>query len=292
MRALFASLLTVAALALASCTPAAAPNPALWRIADADSEIWIFGSVHVLPPNLRWRSERVNAAFAAAEEFVTETDAGPNAPANYQALAARYGSLPEGETLWTRLTLEDSERLQRIARENDIDPAALSRLRPWLAALQLSYAALARAGQRADAGVEAVLHAEARASGKRLSFLETPEEQVRVLADLAPADEAHFLSLTLDEIEQGTAGANEMDSAWSRGDIAELERQLNAQWRETGPAIHSAVIVNRNRNWADQLAARLEGEGTLFIAVGAAHLLGDDSLIALLRARGIEVEGP
>ena len=291
MRLLRTALLA-AAWVLASCAPSAPPNPSLWRIADADSEIWLFGSVHVLSPDLAWRSERVNAAFAAADEFVTETEIGEAAAREYQALATRYGALPAGETLSARIGPEEAERLARTARALGIDPAALEQQRPWLTALQLSYTALARAGQNPEAGVEAVLGAEARAQGKRLSFLETPEQQVRVLGELPPEEEARFLSLTLREIEQGAESAAAMDQAWVRGDALALQRQLDAQWRETGPVFYAALIVNRNRDWADEIERRLGGSGRIFIAVGAAHLLGDDSVVAMLRARGIEVEGP
>jgi uncharacterized protein YbaP (TraB family) len=246
----------------------------------------------VLSPDLAWRSERLNAAFAGAEEFVTETAIGDDAAAEYHALAERHGTLPAGETLSQRIGQDDAERLTRTARQLGVDPAALERQRPWLVALQLSYLALARAGQNPEAGVEAVLGAEARAQGKRLSFLETPEQQVRVLADLSREEEARFLSLTLREIERGAGSAVAMDRAWVSGDTEALQRQLDEQWRESGPAFYAALIVNRNQAWADEIARRLEGSGRIFIAVGAAHLLGDDSVVALLRARGIEVEGP
>jgi uncharacterized protein YbaP (TraB family) len=287
MRAL--ALLALACL-LASCTPAAAPNPALWRIADADSEIWLFGTVHVLPPGLRWRSERVNAAFAAADELVTETDLGP--ADRFQELAARHGGLPEGETLSGRLSAEDAERLARVARDLGVNPASLQRQRPWLTALQLYATSLLRSGKSPDAGVESVLAAEAQAAGKQLTFLESPEQQVRILADLPPDEEARFLSLTLREIEDGAETAEAMDAAWASGDLAALEQMLDAQWREAGPVFHAALIVNRNQAWAREIERRLDGSGRIFVAVGAAHLVGDESVVALLRGRGVVVEGP
>ncbi len=290
MRLLHTALIAAAWL-LASCV-SAPPDPALWRIADADSEIWLFGSVHVLSPDVQWRSERVNAAFAAADEFVTETQIGPEAAGAYQALAERYGALPAGETLSARIGAADTARVAQTARDLGIDPAALERQRPWRVALLLSYAALARAGQLPDAGVEAVFGAEARAAGKQLSFLETPERQVRVLADLPPEEEARFLSLTLDEIHAGTGSAEAMDRAWVSGDTATLERLLDTQWRDAGPTFHAALILDRNRAWADEIERRLAGSGRIFVAVGASHLIGDASVVDLLRERGIAVEGP
>jgi uncharacterized protein YbaP (TraB family) len=293
MRTFAAALLAAAAVAFAACAPA--PNrpaePAIWRVTDADSEIWLFGSVHLLPPDLRWRGPRVNAAFAAADELVTETDMSEAASRDFPALAARYGALPEGDALSARLAPEDRARLARVTARMGVDAAALEGLRPWLAALQLSIAYAVREGHRAETGVEAVLLAEARAQGKRVSFLETPEEQVRVLADLAPEDETRFLALTLRQIEEDADTLDALDRVWASGDVAALERALAAQWDESGAAVHEAVILRRNRAWADAIARRLDGEGRVFVAVGAAHLVGEDSVIALLRQRGITVEG-
>ncbi|HVK79630.1 MAG TPA: TraB/GumN family protein [Verrucomicrobiae bacterium] len=294
MRHLFSALLAVSAWVLAACTPAPAPqaDPALWRIADSDSEIWLFGSVHVLPPDLLWRSDRVNAAFAGADEFVTETDTSPAATEQFPSLAQRYGMLPAHQGLSVLLAPEDQKRLADATRALRLDHAQIERMRPWFAALQLSYAYALREGHSSDAGVESVLATEARARGKRLSFFETPEEQIRILADLSPADEAHFLSVTLRQITDQDESLGAMDQAWARGDVAALEAALAPQWAEAGPVVHEAVILRRNRAWADDIAERLDGSGRVFIAVGAAHLVGDGNVIDLLRARGIAVDGP
>jgi len=286
--------LAVSTWVLAACAPPATPQnePALWRIADADSEIWLFGTVHVLPPELHWRGERVNAAFASADEFVTETDTSPGATAAFPDLAARYGLLPPEQSLSALLPAADRQRLSDIVREMRLDAAQIERMRPWFAALQLSYAYAMREGHSADAGVESVLAAEARAEGKRLSFFETPEEQIRILADLAPAAEAHFLAVTLRQISDADGSMAESDAAWARGDVEALNTALAPQWEDAGPVVHESVILRRNRAWADEIATRLDRPGRIFIAVGAAHLVGDDSVVDLLRARGIEVEGP
>lgn len=293
MRTWVLALLFAATTMLSACEPAprtqVAGEPALWRIADADSEIWLFGSVHVLPADVRWLSPRIAAALDSAEEFVTETN---TEDADFPALAARYGTLPEGRALSSLLPAEDSARLARIATEVRLDMTQVERMRPWLAALNLTYLYAARAGHSVDAGVETVLGARARESGKRFSYLETAEAQIRVLADLASADEVRFLAVTLRQLENEPDQMNALDEPWARGDLAVLARELDQQWEDAGPAVHDAVIIRRNRAWADAIEQRLAGSGSAFIAVGAAHLVGDENVITLLRARGVEVEGP
>jgi uncharacterized protein YbaP (TraB family) len=283
----------LAACAFATCAPAPAREPAIWRVSDADSEIWLFGSVHVLRPDVRWQGPRVMAAFDAADEFITETDASEEAAEVFAGLAQRYGTLPQGASLTALLkSAEERSRFERVARDIGLDPAALDRTRPWLAALQLSYTYAAREGHSPEAGVETVLAERARAQGKRMSFFETPEEQVRVLADLSPEDELRLLTATVDEIEQNGGALDAMDAAWSSGNVRRLQQLLDAEWTEGGEGLYEAVVLRRNRAWADEIARRLDGSGRIFVAVGAAHLVGDDSVVALLRTRGIAVEGP
>jgi len=293
VRTLFTTLLAAAALALAACeAPENRGEPAIWRIADADSEIWLYGTVHLLPPDLRWRGPRFEAAFGAAEELVTETDTGEAASAELASLARRLGALPEGERLSQRLLPSQEAALHDAADRLGLDFGLLDRQRPWLTALQLSYAAALRAGHRPEAGVEAALLGQAQRRRMRVSHLETPAQQVRVLAELSAADEMRFLQLTLADIEAGPAAMDAMDRAWARGDVDALERLLAPEWQAAGRGIHEAVILERNRDWADQIEARLAGSGRVFIAVGAAHLVGEDSVVDLLRQRGIAVEGP
>lgn len=289
MRTWFYALLAAAASVLASCAPVAQGEPALWRVADADSEIWLFGSVHVLPRGVRWLSPRILTALENSDEFITETDV--NA-ADFSALARLHGTLPDGETLSSRLSVEDHARLARAADETGLDLAALDRLRPWFAALQITYAYASQRGHSTADGVETVLGARARAKNLRLGFLESPEQQIRVLADLPPDVEAHFLSVTLRQISEGGSALSDLDGRWARGDLETLSRELDRQWADAGPEVHNALIIDRNRAWADAIEQRLAGSGSAFITVGAAHLVGDENVVQLLRERGFAVEGP
>jgi len=280
-----------ALLALAACAPRN-DGPALWRIADADSEIWLFGTVHVLPRDVDWRSARVARAFARAETIVFETDVDSDGRAAFDALVRAEGRLPSGESLNARLAQQDRERLARIAGRLGLNMAALDQLRPWLAALQVSLAFAQAAGGDPAAGVESVLKPEAEAARKTLRYLEQPEDQIRALSTLSPEAELRFLSATLRQIEDDAGAIGEIDAVWARGDVAALAPLLHEQLSEAGPEVSAAIITDRNTRWTEEIAGMLAGEGRVFVAVGAAHLVGDDSVVAQLRARGIAVEGP
>lgn len=289
----FRAALAAVALGLAGCAPSPAPasgEPAIWRIADADSEIWLYGTVHVLPPELRWRGPRFEAAFAAAEELVTETD---TQDTSYADLVARHGRLADGGPgLGGLLDAPTRTRFERVACELGIDPQTMANDRPWFAAVRLSFAYAVARGHSPDAGVENVLAPEARAAGKVLSYLETPSQQIQTLAGLPPGDELRFLAVTLRQIEQEADSLEDTDALWARGDTAALGRLLDVQLREAGPVAFDALITRRNTAWAAEIERRLAGSGRIFYALGAAHLVGEHSVVAMLRARGIGVEGP
>lgn len=280
------------ALLLAACG-APPPSPALWRIADADSEIWLFGTIHVLPADLEWRSPAVDAAFRAADTVIFEADISesPEGARLRQALLER-GLDRSGETLSLKIGAADWTRLERVAAKLGAAPAAFEPFMPWFAAMQLSALYVQSLGQSFDVGVERVLDEEARAQGKRLAYLETPEEHVGVLADLPLETQIAFLRATLDQLEAAQDDIEAIDRAWVRGDTQTLARLLNEDIKEAGPEAAHALLGARNARWRDRILALLAGEGRIFIAVGAAHLIGDESVIAMLRARGVSVEGP
>lgn len=294
MRALALLLFATLGWALAACAPAApppeAPSPALWRIRDADSEIWLFGTVHVLPEHVRWRTPALDAAFAAADALMVETDVADQA--GFAAAIAPQALLPADARLPALLDGDAAARLARVAAGLGIDPDSLARTRPWLAALRLSTAFAEARGHRAAYGVETVLTAEARAAGKPVRFLESPHAQIEALAGLSRGEEIRFLAAALRQMEQQPGALEAIDAAWARGDVQALEALMNADLAEAGPNVRARLISARNRRWADEIAAELDGAGRVFIAVGAAHLVGADGVPALLRARGIAVEGP
>ena len=164
MRALRSLLLTAMLVLALACGPRQAPapaEPALWRISDSDSEIWLYGTVHVLSADTSWRGPRFEAAFASAGELVLETDTASETPQAFSALTQRYGALAPGETLSARLDPAARAQLARVAASLGVDAASLEALRPWFAALRLSVAYAAKNGQTAEAGVETVLAREA-----------------------------------------------------------------------------------------------------------------------------------
>jgi uncharacterized protein YbaP (TraB family) len=249
----------------------------------------LFGSVHLLPPGLDWQPPQLRDALARADEvwFEIPNDDAANLAAQQASLAT--GLQPQGHTLSDDLQPADRTRLAMAARACGLPVEGLDHLKPWLADVTLSVASYRLAGARLSDGVERQLAAEVPASAQRRAF-ETPAEQVGYLAGAAIPDQVASLRETLGEVEEGPAGYQRLVQAWLDGDAGAISKEALQPMMREAPAIYRALVVERNQRWTQVIAARLAGSGRAVVIVGVGHLVGPDSVPALLRARGVVVE--
>jgi uncharacterized protein len=271
---------------LAAAAPVAA-EPGMWVIRDHDSTIYLFGTVHALKPDVKWRSAGLDKALAAVGELVLEVS-GMDDPASMLPLFRAHGMDP-ANPLSRKLKPADWARLTAAAKDMGLPPQALEPMRPWLAALMISVAPLVKAGYDPKSGVELVLTGDAKSAGKPILALESAEQQIKFFADLSPKAELEYLVATLDTYDQAAVKLNAMVTAWESGDTSKLETQFLEESGFTDD-LYETIVVRRNRAWADQLKAKLAGSGVSFVAVGAGHLVGPDSVQQELRKRGVKVE--
>lgn len=266
-----------------------APAPALWKTGDADTTIYLFGTVHVLPPDLAWRSARVDAALAASQAVYFETDINPDAE-TLQTLVRQFGNYPAGQTLRDRLTPEQRVALARAADELGAPMFILDTMKPWLAAMTLGEQLIRNAGYDPLSGVERTLGPIARADGKDIRKLETIEQQLLAFADLPESAQIAYLMDGVNQIGEETQILAELVTAWAAGDIEALDRIMIDGDFGAMPEVYDAVLVKRNAAWTAKLDALAKSEpGVFFVAVGAGHLAGDDSVQIMLAAEGYEV---
>jgi hypothetical protein len=284
---MFRALILAALFLLGSC--GAAPReakPALWAVRDGDTTVYLFGTVHLLRPELRWFEGPVRTAFDASDTLVLELVMPPEAET--QALLDKLGRTP-GDPTVAALPAPEHARLEGALRQAGLPPQALDRDEPWLAALTLSLLPLQKLGYDDANGVEQVLQAAAKKAGKQLTGLETAEEQFGYFDHLSAAAQARLLGDTLDGLPQTGATIDAAVAAWSKGDADALAAQLNADLAGN-PELRETLLLRRNRAWADWIRGRMQAPGTVFVAVGAGHLAGDASVLALLSKAGLKVE--
>ena len=280
---------SIAALSLAGCatvdTPprGAVPGPALWQVADKDTTISLFGTVHALPKDKPWFDGRIERAFNSSNELVTEIDVGSAAQSATALQAASL--LPEGQSLRSMMTPENRQQYEAALVGLGLPVEALDRNEPWFAALTLSLLPVLRSGYDTQSGVE--LSLGGRAGEKQRGALETIDQQIALFDSMPQDAQLSFLDETVEMLPKAKTTLDEMVAEWIEGDADQLAALMNAEL--TDPVLRDRLLTSRNANWAGWIENRLDQPGTVFIAVGAGHLAGAGSVQDQLRQRGVKV---
>ncbi len=296
-RILFAAAFA-ACLALAESTsPAVARDttpdaPAIWKIDGAQGDVYLFGSVHLLPKDVNWRTPALDAALneAAVVTFEIDLDKAKD-PASTRDLIVKLGLLPQDTTLRKLLAPEHRAKLERVTASIGMQAAALDPLRPWLAAITVGVQWIVSKGFDPSSGVDQQVWNWAKDNGKERATLETIEDQLNVFAGLTREQEIEYLVVSLDQIEKTPETLNDMIAAWRKGNLKALDKILNEGTKDV-PVLNERMLTGRHVKWVPQIERMLADGRTHLIVVGTAHLVGKDSVIAMLRAKGIKVEGP
>lgn len=276
-----------AALLLLPAFPAAAESPgptgpALWQVTDEDTTIYLFGTVHVLPKDAVWFEGPIAVAFEASQELVTEVDL---AQASTAQQAPPIALLPEGQTLRSLMRDEDRIEYEAALAELGIPPAALDRVKPWFAAINLGLIPVIRKGFDPTNGVDLAL--TRMAGAKRLAALETVEFQLSLFDSFPLEGQLVYLDAAVERLPQVPDTVDRLLAEWLEGDAAALAELMNTAFAE--PDVYDRLVADRNASWAEWIDDRLDQPGTVFLAVGAGHLAGRRSVQELLAARGIAV---
>lgn len=281
----------VAAVLLSACQQTAADarvaRPALWRMADRDTTIYLFGSIHLLPKDLSWHTPALNSAIARSQGLILETvlDKDPRAMA---ALMQQIGMSPDLPPLLDRVPANKRKQAEAAAKKAGVPLAVLDRFETWAAALTLASAGLRDIGLSTEFGVEDTLRKSFSDAGKSVTGLETPAEQLGYFDTLPEATQRQFLVGVLDDQANASKEFAKMIRAWSSGDTAMIAATFDDELKASGP-LADALLIKRNQRWAAWLANRMKRPGTIFVAVGAGHLAGGNSVQTLLAKRGFRV---
>jgi uncharacterized protein YbaP (TraB family) len=293
--------LTAAPLAMFAASPALADNhaatetaaapattgtgPALWKVGDEDTTIYLFGTVHVLPKELEWYDATIANALDGSDMIVTEIKMDKASEAELQELSMKLGLLPPGTTLRSLLTPEQTATYEAGLAKLGAPPEAFDPVKPWLAGLTLSLLPLMQQGYDPNSGVEKILLA--KAGTKPQGALETAEFQLGIFNNMPTEAQVAFMMEAVEGMDEIKPMLDRMVAEWAEGDATELANIMNEGM--TDPAVAEALLYSRNANWAEWIDTRLDEPGTVFIAVGAGHLAGAKSVQDYLAQKGIAV---
>ena len=271
-----------------ACSHAADADPAMWVIRDANSTIYLIGTMHLLKHDTEWNRAKVLGALRESSELWLEV-ADPTDQVAALPIIQKYGLDPK-HPLSSKLNREQQEKLEKIARQYHVPMEGLEVMQPWAAAILLSQLPLLNAGYDPNAGLDMVLKTEADKKGEKVMGFETIEDSLRAVADLPERTQIEFLETTLDEVSRGLALVETLAKGWVNGDTRTMDELLAEDVKRKEPEVYEKLFVRRNIQWSNKIAELLQRSGVQLIAVGAGHLVGPDSVQSQLAKRGMRVE--
>lgn len=277
-------------LLLALSAPAQAAAP-VWVVKSKAGEITLFGSVHLLPKDVPWRSRRLDEALARAQSLWFEVPIDGATSFRAEQMIRQRGALPAGESLSQKLDDAARQRLALAEAKVGATPAEIEAARPWLADLTLTAFQDQSQGATAAHGVEWVVQSVVESKIPRRS-LESIEDQISFLADSDEIDQLDSLRHTVTDILDRPDLFDRVLQAWSAGDLKTLTALSVEDMRAQSPRLYNRLIVQRNAAWIPILRRQLARHERAVVVVGVGHLIGPDSVIAKLQAAGYKVEGP
>ena len=281
-----------AALGLAAAPALAAPSrdadPALWVMRDADTTVYLFGTVHLLPAGLSWFDDAVAKAFDASDELQMEILPVED-PASLAPLIMKLAVDPKGRTMAQRLSSDDHAAYRNALIHIGLPADQLEPLEPWFVALQASVLLYVKAGYDQKLGADEILTQAAKKAGKKLTAFETPEEQFSILDSTPEAEQLIGIRDLTYKSDQQMALLDKVLDHWAQGKAEEAGQLLNEEMKST-PETVRLLLTERNARWAKQLQVRMAQPGTVFVAVGAGHLAGANSVQDYLTRAGFKIE--
>jgi uncharacterized protein YbaP (TraB family) len=263
-------------------------RPALWQVSDRDTTVYLFGTIHLLPKGYAWRTPKFEKAVAGSQSLVVETIIDSSNPAALASEMARLAFRPGLPPLAVRVPPAKRAMLEAAIAKTGVPRPAFDRMETWAAAFVLLGTQFKDIGLTGEAGVESVLRSAFASAGKPVGQLETNAEQLGLFDRLPESAQLALLEGALEAPGEMRGEFQDMLAAWARGDVKQIGATFNEDLAGS-PELREALLRRRNVNWARWIQRRMASPGSVLVAVGAGHLAGKDSVIAMLERDGYSV---
>jgi len=269
------------------------PKPALWLLSDEDTKIYLFGTIHMLPPGFKWRSPEFDKIAADADELVVETTEEPGAEDAASMIVGLM--LDEPVPVLERVPEDKRPALKAAIEKSGVPIEGLSMMPTWLVAMMLGIADSLDSWGIDDPndapGVEDVLELQFRAAKKPILSVETPAAALDALNAMPEPEQREMLldAIAAPDVDETAEGEDEVlsNDLWAKG---RFEEDYEVSMKDFPPVLFDGLVRKRNAAWTLWLAERLKRPGTVLFAVGAAHLAGPDSVQTMLGKNGLQVK--
>jgi len=264
------------------------PMAPVWKISDADSTVYLAGSVHLLREKDMPLPAVFDRVYAEAEELVFEIDmASMSDPDSAQKMRA-LGTLPDGGRLGDKLSAATMANLGVYLKKRGMPAGVFDTFTPGMVYLTIGSIEAGRSGAKPQLGLEMVYFAKSIEDGKPSRGLETVAFQMSRFNEFEPELIENLINESIAEADDSAETFDAIVAAWRSGDEEALGELILEQ---TGPhsRLHEVLLVDRNRNWIPEIEKHLATDRDVMFLVGAGHLVGEDSVVDLLREKGYEV---
>jgi hypothetical protein len=266
--------------------------PALWQVKGVHGTIYLFGTVHIMRPEVHWQTAKVKDAFKTSDALYLEiANIDEDSVKAMTPMMMQLGMDME-HPLSTKISPEDVDLLDAAVKKLGLPgESALEPLKPWFVYLTLAVVPIMQGGYDPQSGIDQVLAKDAKAQSKPVKGFETAEQQMHFLADFPVDQQVMLLHQELVDLPKTVAQTDEMVGDWTHGEVDKIAAIDNDETKTKYPALYDKLLVKRNEVFAGTLAGLLNDPktGTLFVAIGAGHLAGPDSVIKMLTAKGFTV---
>jgi len=283
------ALLTPAPHLPAQESPAPQTKHCLWKIQGQTNAVFLFGSIHFLKKDFYPLDPPIEAAYRQSQMVVFETDLEEMLSPKTQVKMLQMGSCPAGETIQKQVAGETYAALTNDLRRLGLPLAMMDPFKPWMAAILLVGIELQKLGFEPDQGVDKYFHTKAQRDHKSLAGLETLEFQLGLFNSFSRAESEAMLLESLTEISRFKGTLLDLTAAWKSGDTQKIEGLMLENLRKF-PQVYKKLMLERNVTWAGKISELLTQGKNAFVVVGAGHLAGKDSVVALLEKKGFRIE--
>jgi uncharacterized protein YbaP (TraB family) len=289
LRRLAGAFVAAASLLLLPQAAEAKGAPALWSVSDADTTVYLFGTIHLLPEKYAWRTAKFDQAVAGSNELVLETIVDDKNPMKLIGILTRLGFSNGLPPILERVPPAKRAALTAAMAKAGIPPAAFDKMETWAAAFMLLGNQYKDLGLKGDQGVEQVLRSSFTSQGKPVGELETNSQQLGYFDTLSETAQRSLLEGAIEHPANMRQEFDAMLAAWVHGDVQAIAKDFNRDL-SASPELKAALLSRRNANWSRWIEQRMTRPGSVLIAVGAGHLAGRESVLELLKRDGYKVE--
>jgi hypothetical protein len=260
----------------------------VWVVKSSQSTVYLAGSCHVLRASDHPLPAEFFSAYQDSRKIIFEAPLGDMEKPEYLEKLMLAATYSDGTTLKQHLSSSAYSKAETFCRERNYPIEQYQSFRPWMLAMTLTMSEMSRIGAESNNGVDYFFNEKAQNDRKMLGSLETVDQQIGFLTMMDAYMSNEQITETIDELRQIKTKGPEILNAWKNGDEAKIEA-LNLKELKNYPKLYQALIVDRNKKWISDIEGYLNSSVNTMVIVGVAHLVGDNSVVDLLRKRGYKV---